>query len=667
MGRPMSERTRPAKVAWALLLALPLLVPIATTNFTALGADRSWTAEMLTTGKAAVLTLLLAGCAGTWGWDLVRGRTSLKWARELWLAVAFLGLAAVSTLTAVNKWTAVFGTLEYRQGLITIAALGILTLLAMQLVRGTSDVKWLAVAVALGGVPVAAYAITQVAGLDTASWGAPAWALARGTSTIGNPDTLGGFLILPAALALGLALAEERTAVRLGWWAAFATGLVAVLLTQTRSAWLGMALAAGVLIARSLRAHLHLRREDWVAIALIIVLLAVAGFALGEGIAGRVAEVVKGDAGEGSGRLPLWGVGLRVVAEHPLVGVGPDSFRFGYYEARTTANALLGGYGTVADDAHSLPIMVAATIGVPALLVLLVFGFLVLRGAWRQAFAADPGADRTVFAGWLAAICGNGLYLMFGPSVLSSNLVLALGVGVLLAAGARPGRLRGRGPALAVVVIVAAITLLAAGVSVRDLAADYYHARSLDVTGPDAIARIERAVRLSPWTYDYRAEYARYRGDAAVAAAGTAGEKAAGDVASAAYEDLALFSPDEYLTYVHYVEVIPLSDAAAAQRMLAVAQRGIAVNPDGLYCRWAGAVASLRLGRPEEAIRLLDKRWSVDPKFAEPGIAYGTALGTLGRYDEAESVLDWLEKRFPDDPGVVGLRDRLVRSEGVTQ
>ncbi|MRS11728.1 MAG: hypothetical protein EG823_01490 [Actinobacteria bacterium] len=652
-----------ARARWSLLplALLPLLVPLATTNFTALGAAQALTANGLSDVKTALVSLLLLAAAGVWAYGVFARGERIRWAREMWLAVALLGLALVSAVAAPNRWPAFFGTYQYRQGFVMMAVVAGIMLLAVQMVRSPSVVRALAVAVVVGGIPVAAYSLVQVAGLDPSYWGAPDWALARGFATLGNPDYLGGYLIFPVTLALGLALQEEHVWLRVFWWGAAGVSATALLLAQVRGAWLGAAVALAVLAAHAVRSRIRLQRADVVALVFALAVLAGAGASAADSIGGRIQEAFSGQTGAGSGRLQIWDMGLDAMSAHPVLGVGPDSYRLAHYEFRGGDHAALGGYATIADDAHSAPIMIGATLGIPALLVALAFWALVMFRAARTTFAGGSGSGRAVFAAWFAAMAGYSVYLIFGPSAITLNVLAALGFGVMLGARAKAGDEGSAAPG-AVAVAIIMIALVASVVGVRGLVAEYWFARSMDVIGDPSIARVDRAVSAAPWIFECRAHRANLKGGIAI----TTGDTARIDAAIAEYESLVSFAPPEYLTYEGFADTLlrlPYSQAFS-ERALDVARRGIVIYSHGLAARTAASFASIRLGQYGDAIGFLAEDWNTDPAWSEPGITYGYALMDAGRYDDARDVLGWLDEHFPGDDRAEQLRADIAAAEG---
>ncbi|MDO8848616.1 MAG: O-antigen ligase family protein [Coriobacteriia bacterium] len=662
----VKDETAPfPRAAWIPLLLLPVLVPIITVNLSGFGLSSALAYDTIRSPKVLTMALLVLIAAVGWGRTAIARKDGIRWTPALWLLLALAGIATVSALASLNPPTAIFGSYQYRQGLLTLLVLGGLVLLVVQMASDAAARRRLATAVVLGGVLVAAYALLQAAGLDPASWGAPDSALARTIATIGNRDALGGYLILPSVLAAGLALSEDKGRLRLAWWAAFGICIVALLLTQVRGAWLG-ALAAGVVgVVHLVRSKTRFERADLIAIALVLLLLVGAGVTAREGITRRVADMFSGDRDSGSGRIVIWETGIRVAAAHPLLGVGPDSFRYGHYETRSTEHEILGGYKNIIDDAHNLPIMVAATLGVPALLVGLAFLAMIAAGAGKVVFARGGDPDRTLYAAWFAAVLGHVVYLLFGPSSISSNVVMALGLGVLIGMVAmrvaEPGKNALSGIAAGLVVIA----LAASAVGGLTLVAENRYVRSLETTGERALELAESAVSYSPWTYEYRVRRAGILAVAALEASEPVRDDDAVKTAVMAYEDLVRFSRAEYLTYVRYTRfLLDLPDVQTRDYELAldVAARGIEVYPSGLEARTLGAFACLQLERYEDARLLLVDDWDSDPDYAEPGIMYARTLGSLGQLDDAGAVLDVLEESFPDDDRIADLRAALDAS-----
>ena len=79
----------------------------------------------------------------------------------------------------------------------------------------------------------------------------------------------------------------------------------------------------------------------------------------------------------GSGRIAIWKMVLKLALRHPILGVGPENLKYGLFEDEDIKyNELLEYYkssGASVDKAHNEYLNIAATLGIPALLVYLAF------------------------------------------------------------------------------------------------------------------------------------------------------------------------------------------------------------------------------------------------------------------------------------------------------
>lgn len=660
-----TDDTRPTaalRAAWIPLLLIPVLVPIATTNPSTLGGDVVVGVDLLLSLKALIAGVCVLVSAIGWAVHTRARHTGIRWDDTMWYLAGLFALALVSAAGSLDPWRSFFGTYWFRQGILTLAVLGSLVFLVVQLARDTAAVRSLSIATVLGGVVVAAYGLLQVAGLDPLHWGAPAEMLSRGFATLSNPDTYGGYLVIPAVLAPALALSEDRRALRLVWWAAFGLTTVAVLLSQVRGAWFGLLVGGAVLLTYAVRTKAHFETMDWLALVLVVVVLAGAGVAAGDAISARVADMFSGEQSAGSGRILLWETGVRVAGSYPLLGTGPEAFLLGYYGERSADHAVYGGYRAVADDAHNILIHIAATMGIPALLLALAFVVVLVRRAGALVFARTEGGSGHVYAAWFAAVLGHLGYLMFGPSILTSSVILAISVGVLIAAPATQLELPSPTLAIAAAVSVAVAGAALAGTSGAMLAAESHYVHSFTAEGAEALEASARAVERAPWSIEYRTREAVLVGRAAAGATAPNWEDAERETVIV-FNDLVRFSPADYESYVHYARALlglPSQSDEVTGLAAQVAELALEIYPHGLEARALGAEAYVRLEAHDKAIALLEAEWDSDPAYAQPGVVYAYALLGAEQPDEALAVIDDLGQRFPADDEVA----RLVEIAG---
>lgn len=126
--------------------------------------------------------------------------------------------------------------------------------------------------------------------------------------------------------------------------------------------------------------------------------------------------VVAPDAGSLPERLSLWRVGLLMIRDHPLIGVGKNNYLLQYPAYAAQVDSALVSSPKVA---HSTPIQILADTGAVGLLAFAGLVAVVLAGAWwaRRAYGrASQSAATLLVEPIVVAICG---YLM--TSVFQSD------------------------------------------------------------------------------------------------------------------------------------------------------------------------------------------------------------------------------------------------------
>ena len=196
--------------------------------------------------------------------------------------------------------------------------------------------------------------------------------VARGTvriySTLGNPNLLGGYLLPILPLALVALLRWPGQARKAFALAALVFGLVALVLTYSRGAWLGMVASMGTLLLL-----LALRfTSSWPPLwrkLVPLLLLAGSGLALVllvsqvEPLRVRVLSLVAGrEDSSNNFRINVWTSALAMVWDRPWLGIGPGNNAFNliyplYQQPKF--NAL---------SAYSVPLELLVEAGIPGLL-----------------------------------------------------------------------------------------------------------------------------------------------------------------------------------------------------------------------------------------------------------------------------------------------------------
>jgi O-antigen ligase len=198
----------------------------------------------------------------------------------------------------------------------------------------------------------------------------------RARGAVGHYMTFAGQLLLLTMVAAGITFAARRTAWRIGAGAAGLVGAVALGATYTRSAWLGAAAGLAFIVGRA--------QPRWLP-ALALTLAAIVVVAPGS-FRERLASAFDPSHPANIERTHMWNAGLAMFRDHPWTGVGLQDLRPIYERYRPPEAREAAGH------LHSVPIHIAATMGVIGLVA-----FLWLYGSLL--FCAAAGLGESLRAG----------------------------------------------------------------------------------------------------------------------------------------------------------------------------------------------------------------------------------------------------------------------------
>jgi O-antigen ligase len=282
-----------------------------------------------------------------------------------WPALAWFAALALSTLFAVG------GPSPLRplsKGLMPV----IVAVAAWYAARRTHGLR--VVAVLLGAAAVSAV-------IGVTAWlmqGATLEARAHGVS--GHYMTYAGQMLLLTSTAAGIALSVGERRWRIAAGAVAVLGVIALAATLTRSAWIGLVVALGVILALT-------RPRALLVLGGAVVLIVV--FAPGA-MRERLASIVDPNHPWNQQRLLMWQAGLHMFRDHPVTGVGLRDLHEIYARYR------LPGATEPAGHLHNVVVQIAATMGVVGL-----GAFAWLYGALVT--SAARGLRAALHAGGLAA------------------------------------------------------------------------------------------------------------------------------------------------------------------------------------------------------------------------------------------------------------------------
>jgi putative inorganic carbon (HCO3(-)) transporter len=408
------------------------------------------------TGAAIALLLFLreqslAGFWRLWANPLGRGFCLLLLAQILSLLVSTLFSARAALSWNGGNWR--------RLGFVSQFAVIVLALM-IAAAYSRSRLNIVLRATAATGLAVAFYGILQYFGVDpllssnSYHVGEGVTAIVRPPSTLGHADYFAGYLLYVVFWGAALVVTEAQSAWKAIGVAVCVVGSVAIVLSGTRGAMLGLA-AGTISLWIWTRPRVTMRRAIF-ATALGVVCLAF--YLSPPGLKLRARSQWALEDLRGGARLWLWRDSLRMASERSLIGFGPETFalEFPRYQSVELSRAYPDFYH---ESPHNIFLDAFVAQGIPGLAILLGFAAFAFTAARRAAAQRQRAAP--FLAAALASGLISGLFVCFTlPGDLYFFATIALLVGSALP-DTPPAHTRGSAtvPALALSLTAVAIFL----------------------------------------------------------------------------------------------------------------------------------------------------------------------------------------------------------------
>lgn len=452
--------------------------------------------------------------AGFWLAQVIRGKARPRRFTMAYFAAAFLLVSALGTLLSTTKLTSLFGWYGRYDGLVTLIVL-VLYFYVVACVyrepgRNVAELVW---AMAAGALILTFYIWIQRLGLDPIRWAQPGGdSISRPNfGTMGNSNFAGGYLGLTSPW-IYLAL------VRFGGWKRIAVAvagvaqLYALWITSARNGFIAVGAAAlALLIVHRKRVPMILKLGAAAAAiaALLIAVLVIWHPGSDEPPAAlQRVGVLRSDTIRVRGYW--WLAGVKMFAERPIIGWGPESYVTHFASYLPRESAPVANIET-ADEPHNVFVRHLANTGVLGFAAYV--GLLVL--AFRRLFRRlrTAGADQPVVVTFIALLAAYIGQAFFSIDVTAIALVSWVSLGAIAALADPPdpdaprSAPRPRPVALAAVVLV--VALLLAGLSTAPLKADHEArtARRLanaDRSQSEILDHYSKAMSLAPYEPIYR-------------------------------------------------------------------------------------------------------------------------------------------------------------------
>ena len=217
------------------------------------------------------------------------------------------------------------------------------------------------------------------------------------SSTFGNRNFFGSYLSIVVPVFMALYIVKKQKC----YLVVSLISFFAILVSMTRSSWVGIAIASivGIIYVIKNRSKDIIKRTIHLIIGFVLIFIFVlkppqflvnllphdTNFnSLNDRIdlmknelqTAMVDKTVKGSFG--SNRIEIWMMVLKVISQAPVLGTGPDTLADSlFYMATTDAINYVKKYNCYVDKAHNEYLQIAATMGIPALILYLIFLMLI--------------------------------------------------------------------------------------------------------------------------------------------------------------------------------------------------------------------------------------------------------------------------------------------------
>lgn len=346
-----------------------------------------------------------------------------------WLMSYFL-ILIISTFFSENIQRSIIGQPGRMEGIITI-----FLYLYLFIIGRTCKIKSnkIFTYTLIGGILVSLYGIMQFYGYypfhDVILKGFGS----RPSSTMGNPNFLGTYLVLIIPISTCLYIFNSKITGLFG----YAVSFYCLLCTSTRSAWLGgMFSILCFIIIHKITYNIKKSQIYRYFIIFLVTLLIMVFFNYQTG--GKLIKrflTISDDAKDflveqsddaGARRGFIWKRVVQMIGEKPIFGFGVENLMDPYTERyRDEVEEKYGAESSYTDKAHNEYLNIAVTSGIPSLMIYLYFIILVLKKGWMNL------KINTYFIGLYASVSGYLIQAFFNISMPVTAYVFWIFLGLL--------------------------------------------------------------------------------------------------------------------------------------------------------------------------------------------------------------------------------------------
>lgn len=306
-----------------------------------------------------------------------------------------LDLIIVLLVSGTNFNQEFYGTFGRATGFVAYFSLCLLLLAGVVAAQLSTLAKITWTLLVTGGASII-YGTIQALGADPFNW-------VSGYNPVigflGNPNFHSSFVGFNGIVAFALMIGGSKRSLRIIMVIDVIASVVVIALTDSQQGFLVLAGGVAVVVLMWIK---NSRFEVALVPALVASFIGAVFVALGALNSGPLASLLY--KASVTYRGDYWRAGWKMTTEHPLFGVGLDSYGDWYRRARTVEATLRRGPDVVSNAAHNVLLDLSSNGGFPLLIIYLFMLGLVLVSSWkvlRRSKSFDPFFSG-LFAVWIA-------------------------------------------------------------------------------------------------------------------------------------------------------------------------------------------------------------------------------------------------------------------------
>lgn len=301
--------------------------------------------------------------------------------------IFYLTIITISTITSINPRG------SFRDLAIHLAGIGFV-FVAVNSIKTLEDFNKLVTVLVLSGTIIALIGLYQyIVGVNIkASWldvkNNPD-IKARVYSLFGNPNILAEYLIMIIPMSLALFWSSKKLHKKIIFLGTSLILTLALVLTYSRGGWLGFAFSILIFVILL----------EWRLLLSLIPIAIGAIYLLPQTILNRILSMKNLTDSSNAYRIKIWEISMDIIRDHWVVGLG-----FGHLPFKQTFETYIRTMPNF--HAHNTYLETAAEMGIPGLIVFLLFIFVIFKYSIHELIKNQNRYIKVMGAGALAGLSG---------------------------------------------------------------------------------------------------------------------------------------------------------------------------------------------------------------------------------------------------------------------